>query len=125
MKQISSWIMLLFLSVAFFSCSYDNEEDLYGNEICDTSSVTYSKTIKPVLTSNCYSCHSTSNAPSFGSGIKLENYDDLMVQVNNGKLVGAITHSPGYSAMPQGGVKLDDCTIEKIVTWINSGAPNN
>jgi hypothetical protein len=125
MKQISSWIMLLFLSVAFFSCSYDNEEDLYGNEICDTSSVNYSKTIKPVLTANCYSCHSTSNAPSFGSGIKLENYDDLMVQVNNGKLVGAITHLPGYSAMPQGGVKLDDCTIEKIVIWINSGAPNN
>jgi mono/diheme cytochrome c family protein len=125
MKQISSWIMLLFLSVAFFSCSYDNEEDLYGNEICDTSSVTYSKTIKPVLTANCYSCHSTSNAPSFGSGIKLENYDDLMVQVNNGKLVGAITHSPGYPAMPQGGAKLDDCPIEKIVTWINNGAPNN
>lgn len=125
MKKISSWMILIFLSAAFYSCRYDNEEELYGDAICDTSNVTYTNNVKPVLTANCYSCHSTSNAPTFGSGIKLENYDDLMVQVNNGKLVGTITHSPGYPAMPQGRAKLDDCSIEKILTWINNGAPNN
>jgi len=125
MKQFSKWMILIFLSAAVFSCRYDNEEELFGDAICDTSNVTYTNNVKPVLTANCLSCHSTSNAATFGSGIKLEDYSDLMVQVNNGNLVGVITHSPGYPAMPQGGAKLDDCTIEKIVTWINNGAPNN
>lgn len=126
MKRFSPWLALLFCSIFLISCQYDNEEELYGKGgDCDTSNVTYSQTIKPILTASCYTCHSTGNAPSFGSGINLENYNELMIRVNNGKLVGAISHSPGYSAMPQAGTKLDDCTIEKIKTWINNGALND
>ncbi|MBN1987718.1 MAG: hypothetical protein JW761_15505 [Prolixibacteraceae bacterium] len=125
MKHINSWMMLILLSVAFFSCRYDNEEELYGDAICDTSNVTYAQTVKPILTASCYSCHSVSNANSFGSGINLETYSELMIQINNGRLVGAISHSPGYTPMPQVGAKLDDCSIEKIKAWINEGAANN
>jgi len=125
MKKISSWMILIFLSAAVFSCRYDNEDELYGDAICDTSNVAYTNIVKPILTTNCLGCHSSSSAATFGSGIKLEEYSDLMVQVNNGNLAGVITHSPGYPAMPRGGAKLDDCSIEKIMTWINSGAPNN
>lgn len=128
MKRVASWIFLFFISFIFGRCTYNSEEALYGDEPsgnCNTENVTYSKTIKPILTASCYSCHSASTASSFGAGINLENYSQLIAVVNNGKLLGAVTHSPGYPAMPQGGAKLDNCTIEKIKAWINNGAANN
>ncbi len=126
MKRLTPWFILLFFPAILICCQYNNEEDLYGRkENCDTSNVTYSQTIKPLLTNNCYSCHSADRAGSFGEGINLETYSELVSVANSGKLLGALEHLPGYDAMPQGGAKLDDCTIEKIKVWINSGALNN
>jgi cytochrome c5 len=126
MKQFTSWLGLLAFSFFLVSCEYNNEEELYGDkQDCDTSNVAYSQTVKPILTASCYSCHSVSNANTFGSGINLETYSELMIQINNGKLVGAISHSPGFTPMPQVGAKLDDCSIEKIKAWINEGAADN
>jgi len=48
-----------------------------------------------------------------------------MTEVNNGNLVNVIEHNPGYSQMPQGLPQLASCTINKIVAWVNRGAPNN
>jgi mono/diheme cytochrome c family protein len=79
--------------------------------------------VVPVLTSNCYVCHS--GAATAGAGIKLDNYASVKVQVNNGRLLGSIEHKPGFSPMPKGGAKMQDCDIAKIRTWIKAGAPNN
>lgn len=128
MKRLTLLIPLFFLTFILTRCTYNNEEDLYGENpsgSCDTENVTYAGTIKPILTDNCYSCHSSSNANSFGAGINLETFNQLLTVVNNGKLLGAISHSPGFPKMPQGSAKLDDCTIEKIKTWIENGATNN
>lgn len=126
MKRLTPWLILLFFSILLIRCQYDNEEELYGgSDNCDTSNVTYSQTVKPILTNNCYSCHSASNANSFGEGINLETYSELITVANNGRLLGAIEHSSGYDPMPLGGNKLDDCTIEKIKAWINNGATND
>jgi hypothetical protein len=43
----------------------------------------------------------------------------------NGKLYGAVNHSPGYSPMPKGGTKLSACNISKIKAWIDGGSLNN
>lgn len=116
--------VIILFTVVFCSCVYNNEEELYGDN-CNTENVTYTAIIKPILTARCYSCHSNSAANSFGAGINLENFNELTLKVISGKLLGAITHSPGFPAMPKGGVKLDDCSIEKIRTWINNGAKND
>lgn len=113
----------LMISLAFTSCYYDNEEELYPNPVaCDTTNVTYSATIAPILSANCNGCHA-SGAPS--AGIVTDNYTDLQTIVQNGKLVGAINHLNGFSPMPKGGNKLSDCNLAKIEKWINAGAPNN
>jgi hypothetical protein len=39
--------------------------------------------------------------------------------------VGAITHAPGFTPMPQGGAKLPACEIAKIKAWVDAGSPNN
>ena len=105
------------------SCYYDNEEELYPNPVeCDTTNITYSGTVVPILENNCYSCHNTVNQQG---GIVVDNYDDLRVVIDNGRFRGSINHLDGYSPMPQGGEKLNECNLTKINMWLDNGAPNN
>src|SRR4030095_5875704 len=123
MRKRIYYCTVLVILIAIDGCYYDVEEDLYpSNTICDTSLVTYSQTVRPILDNKCMNCHNPS--ASMGT-VVLENYTDVMKYVNSGQLVGAINHDPNYNAMPQGEAKLDDCTILKIETWVLSGSPEN
>ena len=118
---------LLLISVIMFAlilngCYYDKQELLSPVSSCDTTIVTYSASVSPVLTASCVGCHTGPNAPL---GIKLDVFGDVSTNALNGKLLGAITHSPGFSPMPKNGVKLSDCNIDKISKWISLGAPDN
>jgi uncharacterized membrane protein len=110
------------------SCYYDNEEELYQNiqtAQCDTTNVTYSGTIAPIIQQNCYTCHSTT-APS--GGVVLDTYTGVAASAANGlssRLWGSINHLSGYSAMPKGGNKLTECELKKIEIWLRAGSPNN
>jgi hypothetical protein len=97
----------------------------YPEPTCDTANVTFNGSVKPVLQSRCLSCHSNSAAASSGGGIKLEIYSDVKSRADNGSLTGAIKHLNGYSQMPKGSSKLDNCSIRKIEKWIELGSVNN
>ena len=88
---------------------------------CDPTTFTYAAIIKPMITNNCVGCH---NPGSLGGGIDLSTYSLVKVQVNNDKLLGSVSQSAGFSAMPKGS-KLSDCQIVQINNWIKAGAPNN
>jgi hypothetical protein len=90
--------------------------------VCETINVSYSMTIAPVLQNTCIGCHS-GGAPA--GGISLSSHGDVQAVALNGRLVGAVSHDPAYSAMPQGGNKLSDCKIAQIRAWAEDGAPNN
>ncbi len=118
------WILII--PLAFAACYYDSQEYLYpsaggSNTPCDTSNITFSKTIQPILSQNCYACHSNANYIS-GGGYKLEDYAD--VKSNSSRILGSVQQTGGYPSMPPAG-KLDDCSVTKIKIWINAGAPNN
>lgn len=113
---------LLMLLLSATGCYYDKAELLYPNTACDTTTVTYSGSIIPVLGSNCTSCHGGST-PS--ASIKLDTYAGVKQQVDNGRLWGAVSHAASYSPMPKGGTKLSACNLAKIRLWIAAGAPNN
>ncbi|HEX5001049.1 MAG TPA: hypothetical protein VFW78_01005 [Bacteroidia bacterium] len=106
------------------SCYYDVEEELYPNvnTSCDTTGVTYTNSIVPVLSANCYSCH---NQGSAQGGVILDDYLNVYAHATDGTLLGAIRWDAGYKPMPQGGAKLNDCTIKIFETWVNAGAPDN
>ncbi len=89
---------------------------------CDTLAVSFSADIQPIISTYCLGCHSGS-APS--GGIALTNHQQMMVQVNNNQLLGSVSHTPGFSAMPQGQAKLDACKVALIRNWIAQGAANN
>ena len=115
-------IFVSLLSLALFSsCTYNKEELLYNNA-CDTSNVKYSVQIVNTLAANCTSCHSGAGA---SGGIILDDYTNVRAMAISGKLLGAITHSPGYRAMPDLAPKLPECRIAEIRTWIRNGMLNN
>lgn len=106
------------------SCYYDNEITLYGTgagSVCDTTTVTYSATIAPIMASNCNSCHNASS----GNGVITTDYTDLKAIVTNGKLVKSVNWTAGAIQMPLGGQKMPSCTLTKINKWVISGALNN
>ena len=122
-RKILTIIFLVILIIG--SCYYDSEEYLYPEtgSACDTTSVTFSKTIVSMLQNNCWSCHSNSTAASFGSNIRLENYSDVSSQ--SASVLSAIKHSPSVSPMPKGGAKLNNCLIQQFEIWVNNGKPQN
>jgi len=89
---------------------------------CDTVGVSFANDIQPMLTTYCLGCHS-GTFPS--GGILLNSHASVMTQVNNGRLLGSVNHSPGFSPMPQGQAKLNDCNIALIRNWIDQGASDN
>ena len=114
--------MMVSLLVSLGSCSSDNEEDLFGNDICDTENVSYAEFIAPTMQTFCNSCHSAA-APS--AGIITATYEGLKIVALDGRLVGSINHESGFSPMPQGQPQLQECLRLKIKAWVQDGAEDN
>lgn len=89
---------------------------------CNTTNVTYSGTIAPLLQTYCNGCHGGSSPLG---NVNYNNYTGVKSTVTNGKLLGSIQHNSGFSAMPQNGNKMSACKISTIKAWIDAGALNN
>lgn len=115
-------IAVLFI-VNLESCYYNNEEELVGITVCDTSAVKYNTDVSKIIETNCLVCHSS---VAKQGDIVLEGYANLKLYSDKGgRLIGAIKHLSGYSPMPKNLSKLSDCDIAKIDKWVNDGALNN
>jgi hypothetical protein len=122
-------LLLISVLAILAGCYYDNEEELYPdqNSNCDTTNVTYSQTVYPLISSNCTGCHS-GQAPE--ANILLTDYATISAQAaiaagQFGSLYGAISHDPGNSPMPKNSAQLTDCEIKQVKVWIDAGRPNN
>jgi uncharacterized membrane protein len=129
MGKIISGTFLALVLIMAVRCTYKKAEDVYpvnNTGTCDTSNVSYAKTIQPVLSTNCYSCHSKANS-ALGGGYVLDNYNDLAVQAQKGFLYANVAekdlNSPSH--MPRGAPSLADCEIFKIKAWVDQGYKNN
>ncbi|HSI91455.1 MAG TPA: c-type cytochrome domain-containing protein [Adhaeribacter sp.] len=98
-------------------------DETCSNSTCDTTNVTFTATIKPLVQNNCQGCHSGGAAAS--GGLDFTTHGGLAAVALNGRLEGAVTHATGFSPMPKNGNKLNDCQIAQIRKWISNGAPNN
>lgn len=121
MKRIV-WAFVFFLLI--FSCTKKSEEELgeNTNNTCESTNMTFATNIKSILQSFCFGCHGNGLSQN---GINFDTYAGVKAVADNGKLVGAISHASGFVAMPQSAAKLSDCNINKIKSWVNSGALNN
>lgn len=120
LKIVTTIALVLILS----GCYFDKEDQLYPISTgtgCDTTNVTYSASIKTIFDNNCAmsGCH---DAQTKSFGYDLSDYNGSVASTQ-GRLLGAINHQNGFSAMPKGMAKLSDCDISKITAWINAGTP--
>ena len=89
---------------------------------CDTLNVTFSQTINPILQNKCIGCHNNSNS---SGGVNLSSHSTVQIVALNGRLYGAVSHTPPYIPMPYNSAQLPTCEIEQIRVWIDNGALNN
>ena len=89
---------------------------------CDSTAFKYAADIAPIMSTFCNGCHGGS-FPS--AGINTSTWSGLQASVTNGSLLGSVQHASGFSAMPKGTAKMDECNITKIRKWIQAGAINN
>jgi uncharacterized membrane protein len=112
-------VLIVFVTV-ISACYNDNVEDLYGDNECDTSSVTYGINIEQIISRRCARCHSGNN-PS--AGIEIYDFQTTVdyVNQNRGKFMGSILWDGTASNMPKNDSKLSNCKINLIQSWINQG----
>jgi hypothetical protein len=118
LATITVGAFVLYLS----GCAKESADRLSAGETCDTTGVSYSKQILPILEDNCYTCHQGATA---SSGIDLSNFATLQTHVANGDLVSAVTHTGTVTPMPYELPMLPSCEVNTIVAWVHQGALNN
>lgn len=122
MKQFffAAFLLLFLAAITQTACFYDNEQDLYGNgNQCDTTALSYSADIRPILDANCISCHAPGGEQE---GSPLVTYDDVVKYTADRNIVDR-TNGTGSLMPPEG--KMNDCNVSYIEAWVNAGAPNN
>ncbi len=88
---------------------------------CDTSNYTFIDQIQPILNKYCIGCHGNSGGEK---GVILVGYDNVILEVDNGKLENAIQGKNGVQLMPPGN-SMPTCEIDLIKNWIKHGAKND
>lgn len=116
------YLILAILTLLLSSCYYDVEEELYGPLDCVPANVSFKNDVVPIMDNYCNSCHNKANQ---SGGVRTDNYNEIKIVANNGRLLGSIKHEDGYTAMPQGVETLSSCSVSKIEVWITEGTQNN
>lgn len=121
-NSVKKTILIISVASILTFCTFNKYEELHPKQIinCDTNiSVTYSKTIAPLIERHCNKCHNVDNAATVGGGMFLDSYDDV---ANNIDDVLKDISGKNYS-MPKNGAKLDSCDIYAIQKWMNKKMP--
>lgn len=120
MKKI---LFLFALSIfVIISCKKEKAEE---PKVTPTpTSVSFAADVKPIFQASCGTggvCHGTTN----GADGKIYETHAGASAVPDATTKGAINHTAGFKAMPQGGSKLSSEKIGKIEAWINGGKKND
>ncbi len=126
MKTIIKTLLILIVSISFFSCENNVEEETgtsggiggdgsgggNGNKPCDPD-ISFVNNIQSIINSKCTGCHNgTVQLPD------LRTYEAISINAQN------IKSQVVSRAMPQGG-SLTNEQIELIRCWVENGALNN
>lgn len=128
--RLSVLVCVIGIWVGFPSCTFDNEEDKYG-AYCDSSSVTWSGSIVPILEMHCLECHAQAVAANSGGGFEFEQYQSIKSYLDQAKdaYYSSIKHEEVngvmVNPMPKERPKMSACEIRKMEIWIEAGYLEN
>ncbi len=116
----------------FLSCKKDKAVEVVkvddngstGLSYCDTVTVSFVNTIKPIFIQNCATsgCH---NSASASNGYIFEDYAQISDSLTFNRVMKAVKHEPSVSSMPKFQAKLNDSLIQQLECWMNQGRQNN
>lgn len=89
--------------------------------LCDTTDVSFSGHIQPLVQQFCEGCHSGGSPQA---GLTLTNYSEISGIANSGSFMSAITGQNGFTPMPLNS-SLSSCQIRMVELWVENGAPND
>lgn len=117
MKNIK--FSLLLLPLILLGCTNESTSDLIDDGPIDVE-ITYDADIKTIIETNCLFCHSL--PPQNGAPMSLTSYTDVKNAVLTRGLIDRISRSQGSPGMmPNGGTRLPQQLIDKIVAWEQGG----
>ena len=116
MLKINKFICFTVFVLFATSCSSDSKTDTTPTP----TAITYTNTVKSIITSNCINCHGvpTDN----GASVSLDTYTKVKNAVTNDQLIELISKAQGDGQlMPYNGTRLPQTTIDKVLSWKNEG----
>ncbi|KAA1248154.1 hypothetical protein [Aquimarina sp. RZ0] len=119
MKSKIHFIKIIILAsfLVHYSCNGKVEKPCYTPD-----DITYTNQVSGLIEIHCFACHAPDVYKKKASRNKIFDYPSLKKMANSGQLIGSITHSQGYIAMPyRKGTKIDSCAIEVIKKWVKTG----
>lgn len=113
------FLSLSLVTLTISGCTNDSESDL-TDTTSNPETVHYVSSIKAIIDTNCISCHGA--VPSNGASNSLSTYENVKDAVLNKGLIDRISRADGSSgAMPLGGPKLPQSTVNLVIKWKNDG----
>jgi hypothetical protein len=119
--NIKLFIIIVLLTTSL-SCTNDSTSDITA-PINNLEKIKYSTDIAPIISTNCLSCHAS--PPVNGAPMQLTTYDDVKNAILTRGLIDRISRAQGSAGMmPNGGTRLPQATIDKIIKWQTDGFIN-
>lgn len=116
-KGVLAVLVVVGLLTSINSCTKSKEPSVQD---CATKPRTYNADIKAIMDNYCKTCHQPGGA---FSSLPLTTYAEVKNATQNGKVLQSIKHDPSAIAMPQGGQKLSQSTIDMLNCWIINNYP--
>ncbi|MEQ8907855.1 MAG: hypothetical protein RIC95_01570 [Vicingaceae bacterium] len=127
-----SIVYILVLLSSLWSCTYDNEEELFDeidqqvnqNQNQDTSkaAISFQADVQPIIQANCATsgCH---NAVTVAGGGNFTTYAGIKAKVDNGSFENRVIVRQDMP--PSNKTPLSNSEIDLLKDWLEAGAPNN
>ncbi len=107
-----------------FSCKKETSEDPEPETTPTPVSFKFAADVQPIFAASCGTNSTCHGASGRANNMVFENHQGA-ASVSGATIKGAINHSSGFSAMPQGGSKLSATKIATIEAWIDGGMLND
>jgi len=121
MKEYAILFSIILLTIIIISCESNNIDDLTEQNTTQ-SNISYTNNVENIIALNCLNCHST--PPQNGAPMSLETFENVKNAVIVRGLIDRISRSEGVpGAMPLGGPRLPQETIDDIILWSTNGFP--
>jgi uncharacterized membrane protein len=115
-------LLIAFLLLGMISCKKKSvvETVTNSNSCNDTTNISYSNQIQPILNYYCVQCHDASTSQNFTT------YKTTKPFATAGILQGCIDGDPNFILMPPANSKkMTSCDINKIHAWVRQGMKDN